>query len=184
MDAHPTGGVVKGLFLYLWTLRHPQGPLRFSLIFFFETNTAERMPVKTFAIYETTDGAGPPPAPHGQMAPGHQHLGDPLTPTNELAKPLGAEHVRKQLQRLYRAARALPGAAFAEAKHHRKFLVSSDQRPPTSQAMTTSWPCHCHCTALDMFSCLSWAHPELCRATRPPGMCHGRRGLTMSLVRR
>ena len=69
--------------------------------------------------------------------------GDPLTQTNELANPLAAEQASMQVHRLYHAARALPkslpvtAAAFVEARHHKKLLVSSDHRPPTSPAMTT-----------------------------------------------
>ena len=69
--------------------------------------------------------------------------GDPLTPTSELANPLAAEQASMQVHRLYHAARALPkslpvtAAAFEEARHHKKLLVSSDHRPPTSPTMTT-----------------------------------------------
>ena len=70
--------------------------------------------------------------------------GDPLTPSSDEAIDFAVEQARRQLQRLYHAARALPKSllgtqvAFALAKHHKKSLVSWDHLPPTSPAITTS----------------------------------------------
>ena len=96
--------------------------------------------------------------------------GDPLTPTNELAKPLCAEHVRKQLQRLYRAARALPGSILRGGQAPQEILgffgptaadlTSDDDQLDPAIATALLWVC---------FHVFLGAHPELCRATRPPG---------------